>query len=137
MEHIKWNTKRHLINIKRRQRWDQGTQKTEGIEKVNFINNYIKYESENVKILVAQWVASDSLLSQRLQPISILCPWNYPGKNIGVGSHSPFQGIFLTQGSNLCLLHCRKSHQGSPTLLHLNWDTDIVIVDLKIIISCF
>ena len=28
-----------------------------------------------------------------------------PGKNSGVGSHSLFQGIFLTQGSNPCLLH--------------------------------
>ena len=39
-------------------------------------------------------------------------------KNTGVGSHSLLQGIFLTQGSNLGLLHCRQilyclSHQGS------------------------
>ena len=33
-----------------------------------------------------------------------------PGKNTGVGCHALLQGIFLTQGSNLCLLwhlHCR------------------------------
>ena len=38
------------------------------------------------------------------------------GKNTGVGSHSLLQGIFLTQGSNLGLLHCRQilSHQESP-----------------------
>ena len=38
----------------------------------------------------------------------LLCPWNSPGKNTGVGCHSFLQGIFLTQGSNLhllCLLH--------------------------------
>ena len=29
-----------------------------------------------------------------------------PGKNIGVGCHSLFQGIFLTQGSNLELPDC-------------------------------
>ena len=28
-----------------------------------------------------------------------------PGKNIGVGCHALLQGIFLTQGSNLGLLH--------------------------------
>ena len=28
----------------------------------------------------------------------------FPGKNTGVGYHSLFQGIFPTQGSNLCLL---------------------------------
>ena len=36
------------------------------------------------------------------------CPWNFPGKNTGVGCHFLLQGIFLTQGSNphlLCLLH--------------------------------
>ena len=36
-----------------------------------------------------------------------LCPWGSPGKNNGVGSHFLLQGIFLTQGSNLGLLHCR------------------------------
>ena len=37
-------------------------------------------------------------------PTRLLCPWNFPGKNTGVGSHFLPQGIFLTQGSNLCLL---------------------------------
>ena len=46
---------------------------------------------------------------------------DFPGKNTGVGCHSLLQGIFLTQGSNPGLLHCRHilyrlSHQGSPTL---------------------
>ena len=31
--------------------------------------------------------------------------WGSPGKNTGVGCHAFLQGIFLTQGSNLCLLH--------------------------------
>ena len=30
-------------------------------------------------------------------------PWNSPGKNTGVGSHSLLQRIFPTQGSNLGL----------------------------------
>ena len=47
------------------------------------------------------------------------CPWNSPGQNTGVGSLSLLQGIFLTQGSNRGLLHCRRiicqlSYQGSP-----------------------
>ena len=50
---------------------------------------------------------------------SLLCPWDSPGKNIGVGSHSLLQGIFPTQWSNLSLLHWRwilyhLSHHGSP-----------------------
>ena len=28
------------------------------------------------------------------QPARLLCPWNSPGKNTGVGSHSLLQGMF-------------------------------------------
>ena len=50
-----------------------------------------------------------------------LYPWNSPGKNPGVGRHSLLQAIFLTQESNLGLLHCMQilyhlSHQGKPML---------------------
>ena len=56
---------------------------------------------------------------QPLGPVRLLCPRNYPGKNIGLDTHSLLQGIFPTQGLNLGLLHCRQflyhlSHQGSP-----------------------
>ena len=40
------------------------------------------------------------LVSYGLQPVSLLCPWNSPGKNTRVGSHSLFQQIFPTQGLN-------------------------------------
>ena len=30
-----------------------------------------------------------------------LCPWDFPGKNIGMGCHFLLQGIFLTHGLNL------------------------------------
>ena len=51
---------------------------------------------------------------------SVLCPWDFPGKNTGMGCHFLLQGIFPTQGLNSHLLHCRQilyhpSHQGSPT----------------------
>ena len=39
---------------------------------------------------------------------SLLCPWNFPGKTTGVGSHSLFQGVFPTQGLNPGLLHCSR-----------------------------
>ena len=38
-------------------------------------------------------------------PARLLCPWDSPGKNTGVGCRSLLLGIFLTQGSNPCLLH--------------------------------
>ena len=34
----------------------------------------------------------------------LLCPWDSPGKNTGVGCHFLLQGIFPTQGSNPHLL---------------------------------
>ena len=37
-------------------------------------------------------------------PVHVICPWDSPGKNIGVGCHFLLQGIFLIQGLNLCLL---------------------------------
>ena len=33
----------------------------------------------------------------------------FPGQNTGVGGHALLQGIFLTQGSNLGLLHYKQS----------------------------
>ena len=73
-------------------------------------------------MLVAQF--SPTLQLHGLQSPRLLCPWNSPGKNTGVGSHFLLQGIFPTQGLNPGLLHCRQilfyfifyrlSHQGSP-----------------------
>ena len=39
-----------------------------------------------------------------LQPPRLLCPWDSPGKNTGVGCHALLQGIFLTQGPNRSLM---------------------------------
>ena len=51
----------------------------------------------------------------------LLCLWNCPGKNTGVGCHFLLQGIFPTQGLNLCLLHWQAdslplNYVGSPIL---------------------
>ena len=59
----------------------------------------------------------------------LLCQWNSPGKNTGVGCHSLLQGIFSTKRLNLGLLHCGQilyglSHQGSPAKWIFNhWTT--------------
>ena len=51
----------------------------------------------------------DSLGPHELQSTGLLCPWDFPGKDTGVGCHFLLQRIFPTQGSNLGLLHCRQS----------------------------
>ena len=59
----------------------------------------------SVVLLFSRSVVSDSLRPNGLQPARLLCPWDFPGKNTGVGCHFLLQGIFLTQGSNLHLWH--------------------------------
>ena len=64
-------------------------------------------------------VLSDSFWPHELWSARLLCPWDSPGKNIGVGCHFLLQGIFPTQGSNPRLLHWQAdslplSHLGMP-----------------------
>ena len=49
-----------------------------------------------------------TVISNSLWPYGLYCPWNSPGKNIGVGYHSLLQGISPTQGSYPGPLHCRQ-----------------------------
>ena len=77
-------------------------------------NHLATYE---VKVLVAQ--SSPTLWDPMdCSPFRLLCLWDSPGKNTGVGSHSLLQEISPTQRSNPGLPHVRQilyhlSHQGS------------------------
>ena len=67
-------------------------------------------------------VVSNSLQPHGLWPARLLCPWNSPGKNTGLGCHFLLQRIFPTQELNLNLLHCTQilyplSYEGSPEQL--------------------
>ena len=62
-----------------------------------------------------------------LQPTGLLHPWDFPGKNTGVGCHFLLQGNFPTQRSNLGLPRCRQtlyclSHKGSPNKCQIRSD---------------
>ena len=48
-------------------------------------------------------VVFDSLWHHGPQLARVLCPWDSPGNNTGVGCHALLQGIFLIWGSNWCL----------------------------------
>ena len=50
----------------------------------------------------------------------ILCPWNFPGKNTGVGCHFLLQGIFPTQGSNQYL--ASSASAGGFSTTSTNWE---------------
>ena len=65
-----------------------------------------------VQLFVKAWTVATRLL----------CPWDSPGKNAGVGCHFFLQETFPTQGLNPCLLHCRQrlyclSHQGTSKIM--------------------
>ena len=60
---------------------------------------------------------SDSLQSCGPWPARLLCLQDSPGKNTGVGCHALFQGIFLTQGLNPCLLYLLPWQEGSLPLV--------------------
>ena len=66
-------------------------------------------------------VMYSALWPHRLQPSRFLCPWNFPGKNTGKGCHFLLQKIFLTQGSNLCLLYLLNWQADSLPLHHLGF----------------
>ena len=71
----------------------------------------VRVELSRIQLFATPWsVAGQAPLSME-----------FSRQDTGVGGHFLLQGIFLTQGSNLGLLHCRQilyklSHQGSPTL---------------------
>ena len=54
--------------------------------------------------MLSHSVMSNSMRPHGLQLTMLLCPWDSPGKNTGVGCHALLQQIFPTQGPNLGLL---------------------------------
>ena len=64
-------------------------------------------------------------LCDPMGPSRLLCPLNSLGKNTGVGCHSLFQGIFLTQVLNLGLPYCRQ------ILYHLSCQDDQILLSLS------
>ena len=82
-----------------------------------------------------------SVVSNSLQPhgswsTSLLCPWDFPGKNTGVGfqyclQYCLLQAIFLTQRSNPYLLHTGRfftaEQLGKLGFVHL---TFLIALDL-------
>ena len=62
---------------------------------------------------------SDSLWPHGLYASRLLCPWDFAGKNTGVGWHFLLQGICLTQSASPSLQadSILLSHQGSTFII--------------------
>ena len=54
-------------------------------------------------------------------PVRLLCPWDFPGKNTGVGCHFLSLGILSTQQVISNFLHCRWTFY-PWTIFHLLYD---------------
>ena len=74
---------------------------------------------ESEKLKWSRSVVSDSSWPHGLQPTRLLCPWDSPGKNTGVGCHFLLQGIFPTKGLNLYPMHLLHRQADSLPLSHL------------------
>ena len=87
----------------------------------------VSYTACNIKLYhirsacgLSRSVMSNSLQPHELEPTRLLCPWNFPGKNSGVGFHFLFHGVFFPiEGSNLRLLQLLHWQRGSLPLSHL------------------
>ena len=55
-----------------------------------------------------QSVSHIRLFRTLYDPVRVLCPWDFPSKNNGIGCHFLLQRVFLAQGWNSHLLHCRQ-----------------------------
>ena len=60
-----------------------------------------------IRLFVTPWTVAPRLL----------CPWDSPGKSTGVDCRALLHGIFLSQGSNLCLFRLLHGQVGSLPLV--------------------
>ena len=54
---------------------------------------HVCLQIKNIKWKWSHSVVSDSSQPQGLQPTSLLCPWDFPGKSTGVGCHCLLQTL--------------------------------------------
>ena len=78
---------------------------------------------------------SDSLWLHGLQHTRLLCPWDIPGKNAGMGRHFLLQRIFSTQESNLYLLHWQANslHWAIRELLTIIFKTSLTVIRIEVV----
>ena len=96
------------------------------------ITNKLYVDTGCVCVRAVASLMSHSLRPYELQPTRFLCPWDFPGKNTGVGCHA-----WVAQQSNLCFLHLLRwqvdssplSHQGSRLILGKTEQSRWVIED--------
>ena len=98
-----FNNRRHLENRERGVEDPKGNRlKADGGERHSVLALRCLAAAAAAKLL------QSCLTLCRLQPARLLCPWDSPDKNTGVGCHALLHGIIPTMGWNPGLLHCRQ-----------------------------
>ena len=72
------------------------------------IKESVTWPVENSAMHACSVTQSCPTLCDPMEPARLLCLWNFPGKNAGVGCHFLLQELNLIQGLNPHLLHCRQ-----------------------------
>ena len=88
-----------IIHLQKRNRFADLLENTLMITKGERLGGEIKWEPgvDVYTLSVSHSVVSDSVRPHGLWPARLLCPWDPPGKNTGVGCHFLLQGIFPPQ----------------------------------------
>ena len=101
-ESVGWNLPPHKM---RRRKVRRRADKT-GEWGRSHVHIYLVHHKTYIMCCVCHGKSFQSCLPlqpHRLQPSRPFCPWDSPGKSIGMGFHALVQVIFPTQGSNLSL----------------------------------
>ena len=95
--------------------------------------------SLSLNIYVLRSVAHHVWLSATPWNISarLLCPWNFPGENTGVGFHFLLQEIFLIQGLNPSLLCLLCWQADSLPLWHLEAHCEYIYIYICMCVSIY
>ena len=109
------------------------------------------YNLKKIKVCRKHWSSFSSILKQEMydnwsgptltllplqvtsvmsDSVTILCPWDSPGKNTRVGYHALLRGIFLIQGLNLRLLHWQTGSLPLAPLIAIKF-LDLLYKDIQ------
>ena len=83
------------------------------------LSHCLNNDMKKMKRMIIRYVCDSVILSfvqffvthMDCSPARFLCPWDFPGNNIGVGCHFQLWEFFPTQRLNLYLLHLLLGRQ--------------------------